>query len=393
MKIAIVEDDINMRKSLEQVLKSKAYQIVAYKNPKEALKHIDSSIDMIITDINMPQMNGIEFLKALDNNQHNHYDTIVITAHASLQYAIEALRLGAKDFITKPFDMPVLIDAIERVNKLNSTLKTHVNKPKMGKKEGRNTDFIAPSPALQQVLKMVDKVATTKANILLLGESGVGKEVFANYIHKLYTSHHNVPKAPFVPVNMAALPETLLESELFGYEKGAFTDAKEAKAGKFEQANGGTLFLDEIGEMPIHLQAKLLRAIQEKEIHRLGSSKGIKVEVRILSATNVSLPEKIKKGEFREDLFYRLNTVPIDIPPLRERQEEIMPIAEHILQQTITEYELSKRSFSKEAREKLLSYAWYGNIRELIAIITRAALISEQEEISEQDLGLQGREL
>ena len=382
MNIAIVEDDINMRKSLELSLKTKKYNTISFRTPKDALKKLDDTIDLVITDLNMPGMDGISFLKSLDGR----YDSIVITGNATLSVAIDALRIGAKDFITKPFDAQVLFESIERINKLNKTIK---KLPTAKKKTKKNSDngFIAQSEALKETLKIVNKAATTEATMLLLGESGVGKEVFANYIHN--TSSR--AKASFVAINMAAIPESLLESELFGYEKGAFTDAQEAKSGKFEQANGGTLFLDEIGEMPIHLQAKLLRAIQEKEIQRLGSSKSIKIDVRILSATNASLSDKIKKGDFREDLYYRLNTIPVNIPPLRERKEEILPIASHILDNTIKKYDLSAKTFSKEVEEKLLSYHWYGNVRELISVIERATILSEDEEITVKDLFLEGR--
>ena len=222
---------------------------------------------------------------------------------------------------------------------------------------------------------------------MLMGESGVGKELFAKFIHK------NSPRkdGPFIAINMAAIPENLIESELFGFEKGAFTDASAMKKGQFELASGGTLFLDEIGEMPLNLQPKLLRAIQEREITRLGATKSVKIDVRIISATNANLPAMISEGKFREDLFYRLNTVPVAIPPLRERKEEILPIAERFLRQSCEEFSLGAKSFSEAAVKELENYDFPGNIRELISVVQRAAILSESEEIQPGDLFLQAR--
>ncbi len=381
MKIAIVEDDINMRKSLEIAMGSYSeYEIHSFKNAKDALKALDESYDLVITDINMPGMDGIEFVKKLDGK----YEVIIMTGNATLQRAIESIQLGVKDFLLKPFEIDTLIKAIERESKIQKRKKKVVTK-EMPQESG----FIATSKKLQKVLDIAKKAAKTDASVLLLGESGVGKEVFANFIHQ----NSSRANKPFVAINMAAIPENLLESELFGYVKGAFTDAQSDKPGQFELANGGTLFLDEIGEMPYHLQAKLLRALQEKEIRRLGSQKSIKIDIRIISATNANLQKKIEAGEFREDLYYRLNTIPINIPPLRERKEEILPIADTILSQSITKYELGKKDFSKEAKEQLLSYSWPGNIRELISVVERAAILSDGEEIRSEDLFLESRGL
>lgn len=247
---------------------------------------------------------------------------------------------------------------------------------------------MATSPALENALKLANKAAKTDASVLLLGESGVGKELFANYIHQ------NSPRAnaPFVALNMAAIPENLLESELFGYEKGAFTDATEGRAGKFEVANGGSIFLDEIGEMPASLQAKLLRVLQEKEVVRLGSSKPIKVDIRFIAATNADIQKKIKKGEFREDLFFRLQTIPIHIPPLRERAEEIIPLCEWKLERVNAQYGIGIKKWGEGAKEQLLNYRWPGNIRELLSVIERAAILCEGDLIMPEDLFLSSRE-
>lgn len=383
MKIAIVEDDINMRKSLEIAMSDyKEFEIKTFKNAKDALKGLDSSFDLVITDINMPGMDGIEFVKALNGQ----YEVIIMTGNATLQRAIESIHLGVKDFLLKPFDVDILVNAIKRENEVQKATKKVANK-KSSKKSGDG--FLGTSKALESVLKIADKASKTDASILLLGESGVGKEVFANYIH------NNSPRAkkPFVAINMAAIPDNLIESELFGFEKGAFTDATEAKAGQFELANGGTLFLDEIGEMPYSVQAKLLRALQEKEVRRLGSSKAIKIDIRVISATNANLSEKIKDGEFREDLYYRLNTIPLNIPPLRERKDEILEIADKILEQNCQKYEFEKKTFSKEAKENLLAYTWPGNIRELISVIERAVILSDGDEITPDALFLESRGL
>ena len=373
MKIAIVEDDINMRKSLEMAL-SDDYEIVTFRNAIDALKKLDDSFDLVITDITMPRMDGIEFVKELNGK----YEVIMMTGNATLNRAIESIRLGVKDFITKPFEIETLIEAIERsriVREKSNNKKIEIKK-----------EFIANSPSIKQALDMAKKVAPTDANVLLLGESGVGKEEFAKFIHQ----NSKRAKKPFIAINMSAIPENLVESELFGYEKGAFTDAVTQKIGLFESANGGTLFLDEIGEMPYHLQAKLLRVLQEKEMYRLGGTKPIKLDIRIISATNKNLKTFIEEGKFREDLFYRLNTIPITIPPLRERKDDIIPISEMILNKVVKEYNLEKKSLSKDAIDELLSYEWPGNVRELISVIERSAILSDKE-IKKEDLFLDSR--
>lgn len=385
MKVAIVEDDINMRKSLELFFAdNKDIEIVSFKNPKDALKALDDSFDLVITDINMPQMDGLEFLRVLNGR----YEAIVITGNATLNKAIDSIRLGVKDFFQKPFEPELLLEAIYRSKKLQEFQKTHQQKTNPTKEKPKQiSDFVATSEALQEVIKIAQKVALTDASALLLGQSGVGKEVFAKFIHK------NSPRknAPFIAINMAAIPDHLLESELFGYEKGAFTDASTSKAGLFECANGGSVFLDEIGEMPLGLQSKLLRAIQEKEITRLGSAKNIKIDVRFISATNVNLEQKVQDGEFREDLFFRLQTVPIFIPPLKERVEEIIPLAEWKLQNVLEQYNFPPKTFSEAAKKKMLQYEWYGNIRELLSVVERATILSEGEFIEEGDLFLESR--
>ena len=378
MKIAIVEDDINMRKSLEIAMGDyKEFEVITFKSAVDALKKLDDSFDLVITDINMPKMDGIEFVKTLNGR----FEVIIMTGNATLTRAIESVQLGVKDFLLKPFDVDTLVAAIQREDRVQKVQKS-VPKTKKSK-----DGFLGTSEALTKVLNIADRASKTDASILLLGESGVGKEVFASYIHK------NSPrcKKPFVAINMAAIPENLIESELFGFEKGAFTDASEAKAGQFELANGGTLFLDEIGEMPYGVQAKLLRALQEKEVRRLGSSKVTKIDIRVVSATNANLDTKIKDGEFREDLYYRLNTIPLIIPPLRERRDEIMQIAETMVEINCTKYGFEQKIFSDEAKEELLTYSWPGNIRELISVVERSVILSETQEIQKNELYIENR--
>lgn len=386
MNIVIVEDDINMRKSLEIALgEYDDLKIKSYKSAVEALKKMGDDVDLIITDINMPQMDGLEFIKRLEGK----FDVIIMTGNATLNKAIESVRLGVKDFLTKPFDAQTLYEAIKRVEILRRKLPAASLKAAQNgsNSQADSTDFVASSPALANALNLASRVAKTDASAMLMGESGVGKELFAKFIHK------NSPRkdGPFIAINMAAIPENLIESELFGFEKGAFTDASAMKKGQFELASGGTLFLDEIGEMPLNLQPKLLRAIQEREITRLGATKSVKIDVRIVSATNANLPAMISEGKFREDLFYRLNTVPVAIPPLRERKDEILPIAERFLKQSCEEFNLGEKSFSEAAVKELENYDFPGNIRELISVVQRAAILSEGEEIQPGDLFLQAR--
>ena len=400
MKIAIVEDDINMRKSLELALKDFAeFDITTFKNAPEALKKLDDSYALIITDINMPKMDGIEFIKALDFS----CEIIIMTGNATLGRAVESMRLGVKDFLTKPFEIDDLVEAIKRSAKVREigeearfdekdrrqgdvdTREEKTERRKQG--SDRRKKFYGSSPELEKILTLLKKASSTEASVMLLGDSGVGKELFAKYVHE------NSPRyaGPFIAINMAAIPENLLESELFGYEKGAFTDATSMKKGHFETANKGTLFLDEIGEMPMALQAKLLRVLQEREVVRVGGVKPTKIDVRIVSATNANIQEQIEDKEFREDLYYRLQTIPVKIPPLRERREEIVDIAQEALFGICRKNKIDKKELSSEAKEALLNYDWPGNIRELLSVVERAAILCEGESILESDLFLETR--
>ena len=400
MKIAIVEDDINMRKSLEIALKEyEEYKVTTFKNAVEALKKIDSSYEVIITDITMPRMNGLEFIKEI----HFPCSIIIMTGNATLNTAIEAIRYeNVKDFLTKPFDVEDLMAVLERVKKVKEkkeayekryitkdrrvgmpdTRKIKIERRKQG--SDRRKKFYGTSEKLEMIKNTLKKAAKTDASIMLLGESGVGKELFARYVHDESPRY----AGPFIAINMAAIPENLLESELFGYEKGAFTDATAQKKGHFETAHKGTLFLDEIGEMPMSLQAKLLRVIQEREIVRVGGTKPVKFDVRIVSATNANILEKIKNKEFREDLYYRLNTIPVKIAPLRERKSEVIDIATEYLYRTCHQYDLPYKHLSEDAKALLLEYDWPGNVRELRSVVERAVILSDGNEILPDDLGL-----
>ncbi len=383
MKIALVEDDINMRKSLEMAfLCYPEYELKTFKNPKEALKALDDSFDLVISDLTMPGMDGLEFVKELDGK----YPVIIITGNATLNRAIDSIRLGVKDFITKPFEIQTLIDGIKSGMEDKGVQpikpKKDDNSSASNGKSATKDGFIAISKGVERAIEVAKKAAATDVSIMLLGESGVGKEVFANFIHK--NSSRN--DKPFIAINMAAIPDNLIESELFGYEKGAFTDAQTSKVGRFELASSGTLFLDEIAEMPYPLQSKLLRVLQDKEITRLGGTKPIKIDVRIISATNVNIDKTIKDGLFREDLYYRLNTIPVKIPPLRERQEEIVPIAEMTLANTSKKYGTKEHTLSSEAKESLVAHDWPGNIRELISVCERVSILTDSETIEAEDI-------
>jgi two-component system NtrC family response regulator len=383
VKIAIVEDDINMRKSLEIAMGDyDEFEIVSFKSAKDALPKLDDSFELIVTDINMPGMDGIEFVKVLDGK----YEVIIMTGNATLQKAIDSIQLGVKDFLLKPFEIETLVEAIKRSHKVQEVVKKAP--VKKAKKQCSSSSFAASSPALDKAVSIAGKAAKTDASILLTGESGVGKEVFAKYIHE--SSPRD--KKPFIAINMAAIPENLIESELFGFEKGAFTDAISAKPGLFELAQGGTLFLDEIGEMPYGVQAKLLRVLQEREVQRLGSQKPIKIDVRIVSATNANLHKHIDENEFREDLYYRLNTIPVAIPPLRNRVEEILDIANNVLAENCDKYGFENKSFDEAAQEALIHYKWPGNIRELVSVVERATILSEGEAITPEELFLDSRQ-
>src|SRR5271169_4368705 len=315
---------------------------------------------MVITDLKLPNMDGLQFL-GLIRRQNSHVPVVVMTAFGSIETAVEAMKAGATDFLLKPFSLDHLMQVVYKALEMRALR----DEDRALKEElGRRYEFeniIGRSQPMQEIFATIERVAPTRATVLLAGESGVGKDLIARAIH----FHSPRRDRPFVKINCTALPENLMESELFGYEKGAFTGANTTKPGKFEQADTGTVFLDEIGDVPATIQVKLLRILQEREFERLGSNKTRHIDVRVLAATNVDLRSALENGTFREDLYYRLNVLPIDIPPLRERQEDIPYLAQHFVRKLGKDIGSPVQSISEAAMERLLAYHWPGNVREL----------------------------
>jgi len=351
--VLIVDDEIDMATALKETMKRFGFSPTVYNNPLDALaKENIADYSLVITDMKMPKMNGLEFLQEI-RKKGLFTPVIVITGFGTVESAVDAMKLGATDYIMKPVSFDALKRTVDRIL------------------PAEESDLVAESPVMKNLMSIIKEVAKSDITVLLTGESGTGKEVIARTIHK----HSNRNVKPFVAVNCAAISESLLESELFGHEKGSFTGAVERRLGKFELANGGTLLLDEISEMAVSLQAKLLRAIQEREIDRVGGKAPVKLDVRIIATTNRDLMSEVKKGAFREDLYYRLNVFPVRIPPLRERPEDIIPLAEFFL------HGLSQKmgkvfSISGELRNYLLTEDWAGNVRELENFMYRTAVIS-----------------
>ena len=372
-RILVADDEESIRWVLSKALTKQGYQVDLANNGDQALTLCRSnSYDLAVLDIKMPGRSGLEILSTLQ--EHSPQTMVVImTAESSMKNAVEAMKRGAYDYLTKPFDLDALDAIIVKANKASS-VSEQVTRLKSELKERYQLDraIIGESQPMQAIYKTLGKIAPSDVTVLVFGESGTGKELIARAVH------FNSPRLgkPFIALNCAAIPRELLESELFGHEKGAFTGATERKLGKFEQANGGTLFLDEIGDMPLELQAKLLRVLQEKEITRTGGNQTFQVDVRIVAATNQNLKEKVRDKEFREDLFYRLNVVPIDLPPLRERREDLPALVDYFISRVRQEYGTHAQGISKKAMELLAGYSWPGNIRELENTIQRAALLS-----------------
>jgi two-component system, NtrC family, response regulator HydG len=342
-----------------------------------------TSFDLILMDIRMLNISGIEALEQI-KIINPAIPVIIMTAYASVETAVSALKKGAYDYLTKPLDFDELKIAIGRATEHNRLKKENEYlKVRLGEKFDRQ-NLIGQSPSMIKLLDTVAQVAATEATILITGESGTGKEVIANAIH--YNSSRK--DAPFIKINCAALTETLLESELFGHEKGAFTGAERRREGKFVQAEGGSLFLDEVSEMSPAMQVKLLRVLQERELTRVGGAEVIRVNVRLIAASNKDLKKEMERGRFREDLFYRLNVVGINVPPLRERKEDIPILAQHFLQQFVAQNSKKIKGFTPQAMEKLLKYSWPGNIRELMNAIERAVVLSRKEYLDAEELAL-----
>ena len=387
IEILIVDDDALVLESVKLLLKKSGYRVYSAANGREALNILQKrQIPIMLTDLKMPKMTGIELLrKAKEVNPD--ICIIMMTAYATVETAVEAMKLGAYDYITKPFSSDELKLLLKRarealtLRKENQALKQEVSS------QEDSFRFVANHPAIKRIVELLDRVKDSNATILLSGETGTGKEVIARYAH--YTSNRR--NSPFITVNCAALPANLLESELFGHEKGSFTGAVQRRLGKFELANNGTLLLDEISEMDIGLQAKLLRALQEGEFDRVGGSQTISVDVRVIATTNRDLEEEVKSGRFRQDLFFRLSIIPIELPPLRNRKEDIPLLVRLFIDKYSKGPSVKLRQLSPEAMDVLINYEWPGNIRELENYIQRLCLLSDNAKILPDDLiGLKG---
>lgn len=385
--ILIVDDDKSIRYSLKRMLEEN-FSVLTAQNGEEALLHMkETSPDLIIMDIKMPGRSGIEILREMKTIDPKSL-VILMTAYGTTETAIEAMKFGAFDYILKPFPIPQMKELVQKAIALRKLMKeevTYAPEPDQRKEEEQ---IIGSSPKMQELYKVIGQVAPSDVTILLRGESGTGKELMARAIyHYSLRSNH-----PFLPVNCAAIPDTLLESELFGHEKGAFTGAISRRIGKLEQCQGGTIFLDEIGDMSLSTQAKLLRVLQEKTFERLGGKETLRVDVRFIVATNKDLEEAMTKGEFREDLYYRLNVVSIRIPPLRERKEDIPALTSYFLKKFNRELKKNVVGITPAAMEKIISYGWPGNVRQLENVLKRALLLCQGEWILDDQLLLEVEE-
>lgn len=372
-RILVADDEESMRWVLSKALKKKGFSVDLARDGKEALAMINANpYDLAILDIKMPGLSGLELLDKV-REMKGDLLVVIMTAEASMRNAIEAMKRGAYDYITKPFDLDVIDAIIEKIDRARE-MTSQVSSLKEELKERYQIEktIIGNSPAMRDVYKTIGKVAPSDVTVLIQGESGTGKELIARAIH---FNSKRLGK-PFIALNCAAIPKELLESELFGFEKGAFTGAVERKLGKFEQANGGTIFLDEIGDMPLDLQAKILRVLQEKEITRTGGNQSIAVDTRIVAATNQDLEERVRQKAFREDLYYRLNVVPIHLVPLRERKEDIPLLVDYFVKTSCIELETPVKQCTPEAVRMLTNYPWPGNVRELENTIKRAVILS-----------------
>ncbi len=381
-QILIIDDEPHNREALSLLLGTAGYQVETADSGEEALKILAKNpFEVVITDLFLPGVNGIDILKKVKDDSP-FTNVILVTGKASAETAVEAMKEGAFDYITKPFNFEKLkiqvAKAIEKSRLVAENL--YLRQQLRGKYKFDN--IIGNSPAMQQVFARMEKIVHTDSTILILGESGTGKELVAKAIHFNGARKNN----PFVAINCGAIPAELLESELFGHVRGSFTGAVSDKPGKFELANNGSIFLDEIGTMPMHLQMKLLRVLQEQEVERVGSGKKIKLNVRVISATNANLEDEVKRGRFREDLYYRLNVIPILLPPMRERREDILLLARHFLQKSCKEMGRQLMNLSPGAMQALEAYDWPGNVREMENVIERTVALTDGETIERRDL-------
>ena len=379
-QVLIVDDEPNLRKILSAQLSRDGYDAMTAEDGEQGLALLaDHHIDLVITDLKMPKVDGMMLLKralALDPE----LPIVVITAHGTIDTAVEALKLGAFDFVTKPFDKDEVRQIVAKALRTRELSGADATAAPSG--QGVRFGIIGASPGIADLYAVLERVADTPTTVMITGESGTGKELVARALHE----HSGRKDKPFIKVNCAAIPKELIESELFGYERGAFTGAVASKPGRFELANGGTLFLDEIGEIPIEMQVKLLRALQESEFERVGGIKTIRVDVRLVAATNRDLKKLLAVGNFREDLFYRLNVVPIRLPALRERTSDIPLLVEHFLTKFNERLKKHVEGVEPDASEALVAYPWPGNIRELENVIERAVLFCDTQRLRASDL-------
>jgi len=381
-KVLIVDDDTSMCELLAEGLVQHGYDARWYASPHDALAELaERPYDVVLTDINMRDMTGLELCQKA-TEAHPELPVIVITAFGSMETAVQAIRAGAYDFITKPFDIDVVAIAIERAVK-HGVLTREVQRLQRAVDESRRFDeLLGASPAMKEVYDLLERVGESESTVLVSGESGTGKELVARALHR----RSKRSTGPFVAINCAAMPEQLLESELFGHTKGAFTDARSARPGLFVQAKGGTIFLDEIGDMPIGLQPKLLRALQERMVRPVGGDTETAIDVRVVAASNRDLETAIEERKFREDLYYRINVIHVELPPLRARGADVLLLATHYLEHFAAQSQKDVRSLDAEAAEKLSSYAWPGNVRELANCMERAVALTRNESIGVTDL-------
>jgi two-component system response regulator AtoC len=387
-RVLVVDDEENLRLVLRTLLRRNGYEVETAGSGEEALALVDSfGPDVVITDVRMPKMGGLDLLGTL-KAKGNDATVIVMSAYGNHDLAIEAMKAGAYDYLQKPFKPDEVVLVLHKAEERESLRRENRALREEIRKEHKFEDILAKSASMQDIFRTIAKIAEFKTTVLIAGESGVGKELVARALHRRSSRRGG----PFVAVNCGAIPENLLESELFGHKKGAFTDAVQDRRGLFEEASGGTLFLDEIGELPLGLQVKLLRVLEDDTIRRLGESRDIKIDVRIVAATHRDLQTETKAGRFREDLYYRLNVLPIAVPPLRERRDDIPLLIEHFVTRNNGRLGTSIRGLDGEARRLLYEYAWPGNVRELENTIERAMVLAEGELICAVELPERVRE-
>src|SRR5881296_3362680 len=380
--LLIADDDPGLRQSLERTLTREGYRVILASDGNAALERLQAGgVDLVLTDLKMPGLSGIELLRAVKAIA-SEVDVILLTAFGTVEEAVKAMKEGAYDFLTKPFQRAQLLRLISKALERRDLIEQNRALQQRLDDLLQQGAVIGSSPAFRRTMALVEQVADSSATVLIQGESGTGKELVARTIH----ARSARSRGPLVAVNCAALPETLLESELFGYEKGAFTGAAGRKEGRFELANGGTLFLDEVADLSLVTQPKILRVLQEGEFERLGGTRTLQVDVRIVAATNQDLAEMVKEKRFREDLYYRLNVITVRVPPLRERHEDIPMLAQHFLRVYAAKNGRKLEGFSNEALERLESYAWPGNVRELENLIERTVLLARKDRLDAEDL-------